>query len=447
MMTARAAGWMTRARTFLGERRGALIVLGLIIAAFLTVGVVWGLTHPSAFTKATGDGVGYEELTKQWLTKGVYGFKSTEPNAWRTPAYPVMLAGIYAATGYADRPGGPYLLIYWIQLLFGAGSIALTYLIGSELLGRRAGLLAALLIAAYPPTLQSAAKILTEPMTMLFFLGYVYVQLLAIRRESKPLWFVTGALFAAAVLARPGLALIALVPLAYLLVTKRDWRRLLVQTALLAAGFALVVSPWFIRNVVELHDPIFLAKQTGDPLLAGVDPYHYEMGAKYRYGGPSYVAYTVARAAGPGKVPPEFQVSKSEYAMHVIAGMLRKSPARTIEWFTLGKIRSLFARIWEFGPGGTILSIAWVVQIAIVGLGSLGMVLSIRDERFRLLTLMLLVGVASLLPYVPEPRYVFAFMPLLAVLGAGAAQRAWNASPADAERGMDVPSSPDTAGP
>ena len=427
-MPAPATGHTGRVTAFLGTRRGALITMGVIIAAFLVFGVAWGVAHPAVFVKAGGDGEFIEIMAKQMLTTGVYAYKATTPNAIRTPAYPLFLAAVYAITGSARSTGGPHVLVYWLQLLFAAGSIVLTYLIGSEIFGRRPGLFAALLMALYPPMQQSAVKILTEPMTMLLFLAYVYVQLLAIRRDRRWLWLLTGVLFAGAVMVRPNLAVVGIVPLAYVLFAKHDWRRLLVQTALLAVGFALVVSPWVVRNVVTLHRPVVLADQTGDPLLAGIDPYHYELGWTYRYAGPSYLAYVKANAqAATGTVPAEFQVSKTTYALRVLGGMLRHQPARTVEWFTLGKLRSMFARLWEDGGGRTMTSVTWTIQFALVGLGFLGMALSFRDRRFRLLTFMIIVGVITLLPYVPEPRYVFSFMPLLAVLGAGAVMRAWEA--------------------
>lgn len=407
----------------LGERRGALIALSVIIAAFLLFAVAWSLFPHTAFIRVKGDGAYYETLAKQLLTRGVYGYQSTRPNAWRTPGFPLFLAAVYRVTGYSNRPGGPYVLLYFIQILFGAGSIALTYLVGSELLGRRPGLLAALLVAIYPPTQQSAIQVLTEPLTLVLFLAYVYVQLLAVRRDRTWLWFAAGVTFASAVMVRPGLALVGLVPLLYVAATRRDWRRLGVQAAVLLAGFALVVAPWFVRNVITLHRPIILAEQTGDPVLAGADPYYYDISPKYEFAGPSYFAYTKLESSG---AP---HPSKMDFALQVIGNRLRMHPSQTIEWFTLGKLRSMFVRLFASGGGQTLESITWVVHLAIVVIGFLGMVLSIKDRRFRMLTFMIIVGVVSLLPYVPEPRYVYAFIPLLAVLAAGTMQRAWDASP------------------
>jgi len=178
---------------------------------------------------------------------------------------------VYAITAARAAPGGPHVLVYWLQLLFAAGSIVLTYLIGSEIFGRRPGLFAALLMALYPPMQQSAVKILTEPMTMLLFLAYVYVQLLAIRRDRRWLWLLTGVLFAGAVMVRPNLAVVG---------------SSLSRTCSSPSTTGPPARPdrpargrfrpgrLALGGAQRRHAPParVLADQTGDPLLAGIDP-------------------------------------------------------------------------------------------------------------------------------------------------------------------------------
>jgi hypothetical protein len=259
---------------------------------------------------------------------------------------------------------------------------------------------------------------------MLLFLAYVYVQVLALKGRRRSLWLVAGLLFGATVMVRPGFLLVGTVPILYALISRPDRRGLLLRAALLAAGFAVVVSPWFVRNVVALHRPILLAEHTGDPLLAGIDPYHFEMGWKYRYAGPTYVEYMAHHPVTFGPYAPAYDMAADDYALRAVGEMSRQNPLRVVEWFTLGKIRSMFTRQWEGGIGA-MATVTWFTLIAMVAFGFMGMALSIKEERFRLLTWIVVVGVVSLLPFVPEPRYVFEFMPLLAVLAAGAVYRAW----------------------
>jgi hypothetical protein len=197
------------------------------------------------------------------------------------------------------------------------------------------------------------------------------------------------------------------------------------RAALVAAGFAIVVSPWVVRNVVTLHQPFVLSQtgREGDPLLAGVDPYYYERGDQYKYAGPSYKRYFTATVQTPeGPKPLSATIGRKEYGMQVLKEELRRRPVTTIEWFTTGKMRAMFGRLWDAGDHTT-LTIAWFDQFAIVGLGLAVLLAMLRQRRLRVVGLMLLVGVGSLLPFVPEPRFVFSFMPLLAVFAANAAVR------------------------
>jgi 4-amino-4-deoxy-L-arabinose transferase-like glycosyltransferase len=425
------------------ERRRSLIMLAVIVVAFLAYGIGYAFAHPEAFTMPKGDGINYEVMVKQLLKTGVYAYRDKVPNAAITPGYPVFLAGVYAASGKTTRPtgdnGGPYRLIYWLQLAFAAGSIVLTYLIGAELFGRTPGLIAAVLLALFPPMQQSALKLLTEPLGMVLFLGYVYVQIVAMRRDRWWQWLIAGLLFGAAVMVRPSFATVGIVPLLYVLVTRRDWRRWLVQAVLLAAGFALVVSPWVVRNVQVMHRPIVLADHTGDPLLAGIDPYHYELGWKYRYSGPTYQDYMKHHPMASGPYAPAYDMTNDEYAMKALGKMFQENPAGTIEWFTIGKLRSMFTRLWEGGTG-PMATVTWATLIVMVSFGFMGIVLAFKEERFRLLALMVAIGVATLLPFVPEPRFVFGLMPLLAVLGAGVIYRAWTLRPYGPSIAAELPS-------
>ncbi len=405
----------------LGDRRKTLLVLGLIVVAFLLAGLV-AEGGQELSSVGGGDSKFYEIMVKQWLTKGVYAYKRDTPNAVVTPGYPVVLAAVYKATGYADRPGGPYRLIFWIQLLFAAGSVALTYFIGEELLGRGPGLLAAALMAAFPPMIGSATDILTEPLAMLLFLGFLYAQLRAMRRGGRWLYALAGALAAWVVMVRPSFLPLAALPFAYELLRRpRRWKTMIVPVALFVAAFAVVVSPWVARNAISLHRPMLLPNGRGDPVLAGVDPYHWELGPAYRYSGPSYQAYMAAHKSGK-PVPPEYDMQKEQYAYRVMGTMLRHQPTRLIAWMTIGKFGAMYGRTWEGGMRN-VLTLTWGVQGVLVVFGFSGVLLAFRDERLRLPALLVVVGTVALLPFVPEPRFVFGFFPLLAVLAAGALQR------------------------
>jgi 4-amino-4-deoxy-L-arabinose transferase-like glycosyltransferase len=400
-----------------------LVALAVIVLVFLVIGFMWAVRHPPLAQSNNGDGRFYETMVKQLLTTGVYGYKSTTPNAYVTPGYPYFLAAVYAVTGYATKARGPYGLIHMLQLLMSAGSIVLTYLIGSELFGRRVGLGAAALIALFPPLYVQVFQLVTEPMAMVTFLGSIYALLLAKRRGAVWLWALAGGLFAVAILVRPGFLIAGIAGAAYALWTGEDRSRWLVHLGAAAVAFAVVVSPWVTRNVIQFHEPVLLSNHMGDPLLAGVDPYHWEKLAKYQYAGPTYFRYMELQSeAASGNAGAA--ISRDAFMRSAVIGLVRADPVGMVEWFTIGKLRSMYARIW-MAQKGWILSLTWAVQFVLVGLGFGGVLLAIRDPRLRLLAAIILFGVATLLPFVPEPRFVYCYWPLLAVCAAAMMSAAW----------------------
>lgn len=391
------------------------------IVLYLAFGVIYAARSSATLSTPLGDGQYYEIMARQILTDHVYGYKSDRPNAYVTPGYPLFLAAVYGVTGHAEE-GRPWPVLVALQLLFGAGAIALVYVLGSDLAGERAGAIAAFLFALYPPGFLIAPLWLTEPLGTVALLGYVVLQLRALERRSVPLALAAGAVLALAVLTRPAVLPVAVVPFA-LRAAFGPREGLVRQAALALAAWALVMSPWVVRNVVVLHRPAVLSTHSGDPMLGGVDPYYWEMGRAYRYHGPTYKQYLE-------EAPKD--VSKDEYARKAIARHLREKPLQTVWWFTIGKFgRMYFGEVFAGRPKyiGT-----WttIVHMTIVVLGFAGALLSVRMKRLRDLALMVALGTAALLPFVPESRFVYGYTPLLAVMGAAVVVRAWTQQGEDA---------------
>jgi hypothetical protein len=69
-----------------------------------------------------------------------------------------------------------------------------------------------------------------------------------------------------------------------------------------------------------------------------------------------------------------------------------------------------------------------VIRALIAVLGWVGVVYSLWDRRLLAISLMIVIGTLTLLPFVPEPRFVFGYLPLLAVLAAAMLRRIWSGS-------------------
>ena len=396
------------------SRRTALLLVGIIVV-FAIAAIAFTFTYGLRFSKPGGDGKAYERTAVQLLQKGFYGYKSKVPNAYMSPGYPLFLAAIYKATGHvwATRPRTALCLI---QILIACTTILALFLIGRRLFNERIGLIAALLFALYPPMIVATNLWLTESLATCALVWFVFVAVLASQRQGWRLWALTGALLGVAVLVRPAVLPLGVAPFIALLITgpRKDlWKGIVVC----GAAWALVMAPWVVRNEITLHEPAVLSSHSGDPFLAGVDPYYYELGPQYQFHGPTYEHYMTTQPAG---------VTKDDAANAAIREGFSKHTLRYLWWFTIGKAVHAYSTGWlaTTDVDGTR---SLLVRGFIVVLGWLGVAYAVRERRLLTLALMVVIGTLVLLPFAPEPRFVFSFLPLLSILAAFVLHRLWTA--------------------
>jgi 4-amino-4-deoxy-L-arabinose transferase-like glycosyltransferase len=161
--------------------------------------------------------------------------------------------------------------------VLGAAAVALVGILGRSLAGPRAGLLAALVAAAYPDMWMPNGIVMSETLTMLT----VTLALLAAYRVLRaPSWWAAALLGTAcglAALNRAELALLvpALAVPAALCASCPSRLRRLGLAGLAALVAVLVVGPWVGRNLVSFQDATFLSTGEGPVLLGANCPDTY----------------------------------------------------------------------------------------------------------------------------------------------------------------------------
>jgi hypothetical protein len=181
------------------------------------------------------------------------------PNAIRAPAYPSLLAGVYAITGNSANAGKV------VGALLGTVTVFLLYLVGHALWDRRVGLLAAGLAAVFPPLVMLNASLLSEVLFLPLVLALV-LAVLAYRRSGGHLGWAAaiGALCGLAALTRAvGVVLLIPAVLATWHVRPRFGVRALVAPVLALGLAALTIAPWTIRNAAAFHQFVPLTTQAG----------------------------------------------------------------------------------------------------------------------------------------------------------------------------------------
>jgi 4-amino-4-deoxy-L-arabinose transferase-like glycosyltransferase len=153
--------------------------------------------------------------------------------------------------------------------VIGAAAIAVCGLTGRQIAGRRAGLIAAFLIALYPNIWMSDELGLSETLSPLL----VAVVLLAAyrfwKRPDVRGALLLGAVMGLAALGRDELALLVpliLVPLA--LAARLRWRRRLALAGLGILATTVVVAPWVGYNMSRFEKPTFISSGLGITLAS-----------------------------------------------------------------------------------------------------------------------------------------------------------------------------------
>ncbi len=249
------------------EKHERLVVIGLT-----ALGLLVRLAHffqieandPYFYFPSVDPGVYHEWATRiaggEWLGDDVF---------FLAPLYPYTLGVLYKITGasiYAAR---------LFQLVIGAGSCALIYLLGKRTLGAATGALAALTWSVYSMSVFYDGVLLVAaiqtPLNLLLALALV-------RASSRPgilNWALAGALLGISALARPNVLLlvIPILPWMYFSFRRRLSRmRLVVMVLVFGVSTCAVVLPVTFRNLVVGDDIVLISAQGGANFYIGNGP-------------------------------------------------------------------------------------------------------------------------------------------------------------------------------
>jgi 4-amino-4-deoxy-L-arabinose transferase-like glycosyltransferase len=424
----------------------AALVAILLLGAGLRVGEAWNGRAP------VFDAAAYAAIARN-LDEGngfTVGAKATQPSTDYSPGLPLFVAGIYKLTGGVHER-----LARVVLALIGALAPLFAYLLARRLTqpvvlsspegdkGQQvgagavvAGMIAALVVAIYPATIEYTGMLMTEPLAATLLAGALLAILWAGDDESPWRWLVPGLTLGALALVRPEYLAIGLLLALLVFLRQRlhmPWRHALLGAAVVVLGIVVVVAPWTIRNAVALDRFVTVSTGGGQVLYAGTylpsdgNPEKVGAGVVAEHPdlfGPDAVENLrleqilarLAEATHPGTEPDQ-----------ALSKMGKEQFRDDVEHHTgeyVGFVAAKIGRIWSHGPRAIMRTPVWeALHWVLLGLGLLGLgVLAYRRRWEALLfgAVFLAVTLVSAL-LVASPRRVLVLIPLLAACAGTAA--------------------------
>jgi hypothetical protein len=242
------------------SQRPALL-LGILVCVGFVLRLGFMLATRSLDAPPTEDALEYHRLALSLLAGDGYSLDG-QPVVNRAPAYPVMLALIYAVVG--TQPA----VARVVQALVIAALVPLLYFIGARGWSWSVGLLAAALFAVYPFSIFWGQYLITENLLVVLF---VLLGALLVRpQEAGPLRLLSaGVVMALSLLTRPTALPVVIGLCVWLFATRvpsTEYRvpstaqadavlgtrysvlRRAAALGLVIAGLAIGLSPWVARN-------------------------------------------------------------------------------------------------------------------------------------------------------------------------------------------------------
>ncbi|SLM50266.1 membrane protein of unknown function [Nitrospira japonica] len=250
--------WLATVLPTGGDRlRRALVVVVLfsILSKLMLGALVFSLNPDGIFESS--DAHEYHQLALNMARYGTFSRSVNpplDPEIIRTPAYPLLLAGLYQVVGIRPHAVIP------VQIALSVVTLLAGFRIACLLFGPRAGLLTAVFLALDPVSMYYSQVMLTETLfgTALTLCLLGMVQAIRIPSPRYPSW--AGVCLAAATYIRPtGYYLGLLLPMVLFLAIQRSggWRRALASAALMGIIFFVLVGGWQVRNYVATGSTAF----------------------------------------------------------------------------------------------------------------------------------------------------------------------------------------------
>ena len=314
-------------------------ILGILVLA-VALRIYGAMSHPTVPTADAGD---YHRLAIGLVQGQGYVNAAGASTAWRPPAYPAFLAGVYTIAGVNVTRATI------TQAFLGGLTVLALIALGLLILDRRTALIAGTLAAIYPAFVWLPLLLLSENLS-LFLLLVSLCAVVMYLRTSRLVWVIVFAVLCGVnTLVRGGnLFLPFAVALGLVFIWWRNRSRsggqIVAPLVVMVVVFVLTLLPWTVRNYRVFHHFIPVATQDGITLYASYWP--PQQNGKLIWGtlpGNEDPAILAATQAGD-------EVAASKYLQQVTMDRLRAEPSFFFRLIPSKLISLLVPFDWEVFP-------------------------------------------------------------------------------------------------
>jgi len=381
----------------------------------------------------------YGKLAKTLQRDGHYGDRAGEPLHW-PPGAPVLFALGDALTptpqsaARSDIPAA-----YWLQALVATALLGVVYLIAALLAGPVAGLLAAALLAVYPPLIYTTGELMSEPLGALLLALATLATLSGLRGDRTWPLAAAGVLYGLTALTRTDL--VFMLPIAAVFAGLVSWRNatpragLLASAALAVAG-GLTILPWTVHASSRAGELVPVTTGGGSALFVGtyLPGGGTTVGLKYALADELRARYPQYRGGKIYKIPASValdHIARRHPGMRRETALQREARRNLVRYglgqpvafarMVLSKVRRLWLFYYRGGGRHYILGGLRAFHVGLVLLAGLGLLAGLarrRDLGLLLLALTVLYGTLLHGIFVSQARYNLPLLPILVAGGA-----------------------------
>ena len=371
-----------------------------------------------------------DTIARMFVEHGTFGFVPGAPSAYTQPLYARFLIPIYWIFG------ANWWSIGTAQILVAIATAWLVFEIGSRVLCRRAGLIAAVIATLNPYLVWHDVHVNREIVDQLVAAALVLLALLVVERPTRWRALLLGVVSGISMLGNTRLVFIPILCAVYVAWRLPRARATALVAALVLSGAAVAVAPWLVRNQVSVG--CFTLTTDGRAMWKANNPRTYHLLSSGQW--IDNIGRHPPRPPAPGRLTPEDangiwlrngralhpdECLEMRFYQHLAVGWMREHPGDK------AKLAALSAKVlWQpnvletsdRSGAGTQLDVGrrviepaymWVLYaLAFVGL-------FFAPRAFVALALLLLAyQTAAALAFVGATRYRVAWDFLLAILAA-----------------------------